>query len=403
VLTRVLDQLADAGVRRAVVGIGYLGEQVRKSFGRVYAGMELVYSEETESLGTAGAVWHAREVLEGDPVPVLNGNSYVEVNLAAFLAWHRARRASASLLLAAVADPARYGTVETAPNGRVTAFREKAPSGGPGAGHGSPAAWISAGVYLLGRRVIDALPQRRPASLERDVFPLLVGEGLYACRGGGRFIDIGTPESYAEAQGFFAADGAADASRPAVRPFVLLDRDGTLIHERHYLADPDGVALLPGVAGGLRALREDGFALAVVTNQAGVWRGLFSEERVAAVHARLAALLQAEGATLDGIFHCPHHPDAGCDCRKPATGLARQAAAALGPGATPIAVVGDKRCDMDLARALGVPGILVTTGYGRAELEAGVEPEYVVDSLAEAAAVLRPFRAAAAAAPSPAS
>jgi histidinol-phosphate phosphatase family protein len=388
VLTRLLDQLAEAGVRRAVLGVGYLADQVRGLLGQAYDGMELVYSEEPEPLGTAGALRHARGLLDGDPVLVLNGNSYVEANLAAFLAWHRARRATASLLLARVPDPTRYGTVEDDPSGRVTAFREKA----AGASGASAPAWISAGVYLLGQAVIDALPARAPLSLERDVFPTLVGAGLSAYRGGGRFIDIGTPESYTEAREFFApAPRAAGASPPALRPFILLDRDGTLIEERHYLSEPDGVVLLPGVTEGLRALRAEGFALVVATNQAGVGRGLFPEERVVAVHARLSELLAARGAGVDGIFYCPHHPEAGCDCRKPATGLARQAAAALGAGAAPVAVVGDKRCDLDLARALGVPGILVTTAYGASELAGEAEPDYVVDSLADVAAVLRPL------------
>ena len=391
-LTRVLDQLAGAGVRRTVLGVGYLADQVRDLLGTTYDGMALAYSEETEPLGTAGALRRALPLLEGDPVLVLNGDSFVEANLAAFLAWHRAHRARASILLARVADPARYGTVGTDPEGRVTAFREKDP-GVPGAPAASGAAdsWVNAGVYLLAREVIDGLPVRTPLSLERDVFPGLVGAGLAACRGGGRFIDIGTPESYAEAQAFFAS-GPEVAEPGNGRPFVLLDRDGTLIEERHYLADPAGVVLLPGAVEGLRALQAEGFALVLATNQAGIGRGLFSEASLAAVHARLEALLAAEGIRLSGIFYCPHHPDAGCGCRKPATGLAEQAAAALGPGAAPVAVLGDKRSDVELARALHVPAVLVTTGYGAAELEAGVRPDYVVDSLEEAASILAPLR-----------
>jgi histidinol-phosphate phosphatase family protein len=246
-------------------------------------------------------------------------------------------------------------------------------------------------VYLLAQAMIDAFPERVPLSLERDVFPTLVGAGLAAYRGGGRFIDIGTPESYAEVQTFFAPPAPVEAGHSASRPFIVLDRDGTLIAERHYLSDPEGVALLRGVAEGLRALRADGFGLVVATNQAGVGRGLFPEASVTAVHARLAAMLAEEGVALDGIFYCPHHPDAGCDCRKPATGLVRQAAATLGPGAVPVAVIGDKRCDMELAGALGVPGVLVTTGYGASEIEAGLRPDYTVNSIAEAAAVLRPL------------
>jgi histidinol-phosphate phosphatase family protein len=391
VLAQVLDQLADAGIRRAVVGVGHLASQVRASLGESHGPIAVAYSEEAELLGTAGALRHARDLLASDPVLVLNGDSYVEVNLAAFLAWHRARRAAASILLTTVPDPVRYGTVETDSGGRVLAFREKAPAdpAQPEDKRSAPA-WISAGVYLLSRAVIEGLAQRAPSSLERDVFPFLVGAGLYAYPGGGRFIDIGTPESYAEAQEFFASGRVERAMPREVRPFVVLDRDGTVIVERHYLSDPAGVALLPGAAEGLRAMRRAGLGLVVATNQAGVGRGYFPEERVAEVHARMTELLAADGVVLDGIFYCPHHPDVACDCRKPATGLVRQAVAALGPGAAPVAVVGDKRCDIDLARALAVPGVLVTTGYGTAELAAGaVDPDYVVNSLPEAAAVLR--------------
>lgn len=391
VLAQVLDQLADAGIRRAVVGVGHLASQVRASLGESHGPIALAYSEEAEPLGTAGALRHARDLLASDPVLVLNGDSYVEVNLAAFLAWHRARRAAASILLTTVPDPGRYGTVEADPGGRVIAFREKAPADPAQAeGKRSAPVWISAGVYLLSRAVIEGLAQRAPSSLERDVFPFLVGAGLYAYQGGGRFIDIGTPESYAEAQEFFASGRVERAMPREARPFVVLDRDGTVIVERHYLSDPAGVTLLPGAAEGLRAMRRAGLGLVVATNQAGVGRGYFPEERVAQVHARMTELLAADGVVLDGIFYCPHHPDAACDCRKPGTGMVRQAVAALGPGATPVAVVGDKRCDIDLARALAVPGVLVTTGYGTAELATGaVDPDYVVNSLPEAAAVLR--------------
>jgi len=399
VITRLLDQLAEAGVRRAVLGVGHGAAQVRASLGASYGPMTLDYSEEAEPQGTAGALRDARPLLRSDPVLVLNGDSFVEANLPAFAAWHRARRAAASVLLTTLPDPSRYGRVETDACGRVTAFLEKAHGLG-GAAPGAPAA-INAGVYLLGQAVIDRLGAGTPLSLERDVLPSLVGAGLYAYPGGGRFIDIGTPESYADAEAFFASASPPVAAAAASRPFVVLDRDGTLIEERQYLSDPEEVSLLPGVADALRAMRRDGLGLVVATNQAGVGRGRFPEGRVGEVHRRLEALLAAQGVALDGIFYCPHHPDAGCDCRKPGTGMVRQAAAALGPRAVPVAVVGDKRCDVDLARGLGVPAVLVTTGYGAAELAQGVEPDYVVDSLAEAAAVLSPGRRTAPAEPAP--
>lgn len=167
---------------------------------------------------------------------------------------------------------------------------------------------------------------------------------------------------------------------------ALLDRDGTIAVERNYLSRVEDVALLPGAAAGLRRLREAGFRLVVVTNQSGIGRGYFDLATLEAIHARLTALLAAEGVTLDGLFFCPHLPDDGCACRKPRTGLVERAAHALGFRVEECAVIGDNVCDVDLARALGVPAVLVRTGYGAAlEREGRVEADAVVDDLVGAA------------------
>jgi D-glycero-D-manno-heptose 1,7-bisphosphate phosphatase len=170
------------------------------------------------------------------------------------------------------------------------------------------------------------------------------------------------------------------------RRFVLLDRDGTLIRERHYLSRPDQVELLPDAAEGLRRLRELGLGLAVVTNQSAVGRKYMNARQLEEVHDRLRKLLQGEGIELDGLYVCPHTPEDGCACRKPARGLADQAAREHGFEPGECFVVGDKECDIDLGLNLGATTILVRTGYG-AELEAkGVcRPDAIVDDLVAAA------------------
>ncbi|HMA52701.1 MAG TPA: HAD family hydrolase, partial [Magnetospirillaceae bacterium] len=114
------------------------------------------------------------------------------------------------------------------------------------------------------------------------------------------------------------------------RPFVLLDRDGTLNVERNYLSDPDQLELIPGVTEALRRLRDLGYGLAVVTNQSGIGRGYFTAGAVEKVHERLKALLAEGGASLDAIYICPHAPNEPCDCRKPLPGMAKQAQAEFG-------------------------------------------------------------------------
>jgi D-glycero-D-manno-heptose 1,7-bisphosphate phosphatase len=145
------------------------------------------------------------------------------------------------------------------------------------------------------------------------------------------------------------------------RPAVFVDRDGTLIHDRHYLADPSGVELLPGAAEGVARLNDAGLAVVLVTNQSGIGRGLISEPAYAAVHARLVAELARYGARLDGAFHAPgvedsDDPDAD---RKPGAGLFRRAARELELDFARSWLVGDRLRDVAPAARLGARAILV--------------------------------------------
>jgi D,D-heptose 1,7-bisphosphate phosphatase len=171
------------------------------------------------------------------------------------------------------------------------------------------------------------------------------------------------------------------------RPAVFIDRDGTILVEKEYLADPARVELIPDALDAMRSLRDAGFALVVVTNQSGIARGLYTIDQYRAVEQRLNELFAGAGLVVDATEFCPHHPDATgpCDCRKPATGMHRRAAAALGIDFAGSFFVGDKVTDVLPAAALGGQGILVRTGYG-ADSEAGVPPGvWVVDDLAAAA------------------
>lgn len=145
------------------------------------------------------------------------------------------------------------------------------------------------------------------------------------------------------------------------RRYVLLDRDGTINVDRHYLRRAEDLELLPGAAAGLRALQDMGLGLIVVTNQSGIGRGYFSEDDLAAIHARLHALLAAEGVHLEGIYICPHLPADNCPCRKPRRGLVDQAIADLHFDPRESFVLGDQPCDMELSAAIGATGIQVTS------------------------------------------
>jgi histidinol-phosphate phosphatase family protein len=153
---------------------------------------------------------------------------------------------------------------------------------------------------------------------------------------------------------------------------VFLDRDGTLIEDRHYLRDPGAIRLLPGAAQAVRRLNEADIAAVVVTNQSGIARGLLTEADYAASVARLDALLHAAGARLDAHYHCPHLPDlsGACECRKPGTLLYRRAASDLTLDLARSWWIGDRVRDVAAATAFGGRGVLVLTGRGREEVDA---------------------------------
>ena len=153
----------------------------------------------------------------------------------------------------------------------------------------------------------------------------------------------------------------SQARAVGARGAVFLDRDGTIIEDRHHLSDPEGVRLLPGAAEAVAALNRAGLRVLLITNQSGIGRGVFSRDDFDAVQARVEELLASSGARLDGVYLCPHSPELNppCDCRKPATGLYRRAAAEHDVDLSASAYVGDRLRDVLPAGELGGTAILL--------------------------------------------
>jgi D-glycero-alpha-D-manno-heptose 1-phosphate guanylyltransferase len=195
-ITYLLEQLARAGVPRAVLLTGYQADQVRQTLGDTYDAMKLSYSVEAASLGTAGALRQALSKLKTDSLLLLNGDSYCDVDIQRLQTTHRRRRADLTMALIRVPDTTRFGRVKTSANGQLTHFGEKQAHAGPG--------WINAGVYVLDRSLITKIPAKQALSLERDVLPAWIKSGhCFGFKTKGRFLDIGTPASYAGATFFF--------------------------------------------------------------------------------------------------------------------------------------------------------------------------------------------------------
>lgn len=354
-LDMLIEEAARHGFEDVLLLAGHCGDMVEARYRtRSIRGASIRIFKEEEPLGTAGCLQFAKEALE--PWFLLaNGDSFFEINLRALTAAHSVATdaCDAFIALRTVEDVSRYGSVEH-DGGQVTAFREKSDSR-PGAGD------INGGVYCLSRRVAESIDG--PSSLERDVFPALVKTGrLHAKRFDGYFIDMGLPDTYAEAQ--------RETPKRRVRPCAFLDRDGVLNHDAGYTYKPEDLRWIQGARETVRTLNDAGCYVIVVTNQAGVARGYYAEEDVKAFHAHMSRDLAEIGAHVDAYYYCPHHPDGVVEGyvfnnhrdRKPNPGMLLRAFEDWPIDKENSFLVGDKASDLAAAEAAGVPGILFEGG-----------------------------------------
>jgi mannose-1-phosphate guanylyltransferase len=189
-LAYVLERLAEAGVTRVIFGCGYLPDPIQACFGARELGLALEYVVEPRPMGTAGGIRHAARARVSGTFLALNGDVLADAPLADLVALHRERAAMATIALAPVADPSRYGLVRTDADGRVLGFLEKPEP------EEIDTDLINAGAYVLEPAVLDLIEDGRPVSIERETFPSLVGAGLFALAQSGYWSDVGTPESY---------------------------------------------------------------------------------------------------------------------------------------------------------------------------------------------------------------
>jgi len=194
-LTRLLDQIASAGIRKVVLCTGYRADLVEKILGSAYGPLQLIYSAEETPLGTAGALALAAHSSGAINILAMNGDSYCHADLPALWRFHQEHRAVATLQLAQVSDTSRFGRVQLDADDRITRFDEKSSAIGPGL--------INAGIYCLSAQALANVAPNQSVSLEREIFPALIGHDLFGYSHGGKFLDIGTPDSYQQAEAFF--------------------------------------------------------------------------------------------------------------------------------------------------------------------------------------------------------
>jgi D,D-heptose 1,7-bisphosphate phosphatase len=359
----LLDQISRQGFTDIILLAGHLGELIRQRYHRRMIGAAQVrVFVEPEAFGTAGALLTVREVL-APKFLLLNGDSFFDVNLRAIAAEEIASHQLALVALRWISDGSRYGSVDL--NGkRITRFREKSTDVRSGA-------LINAGIYMFTRAVLDRLQQ--PSSIETDLFPALAAEGKLAgiiCAG--YFLDIGQPESLEE--------GRRELLGLRRRAAVFLDRDGVLNHDHGYVYRPDQIVWVQGAQKAIRRLNDLGFRVIVVTNQAGVAHGYYTESEVHTLHNWLQEELARYGAYIDAFYYCPYHPDARVEQyrakhldRKPDPGMILRAFQDLPINKDASFLVGDKESDIEAARSAGLPGFM----FKGPDLEAFIEEHLV--------------------------
>lgn len=350
-LERLLFEVARHGIGRVVLLAGFKADGIRAFAAKTATslGLDIAVSVEPQPAGTGGALWCARELL-GPEFFLLNGDSWFDVNLLDLRL--RANRASANVFLALrwLPDVSRYGAVRLEGD-RIVEF-------GAAAKPDLRGGLVNAGVYYF-KKGIDDLGAPF-CSLEADVLPKLARDGkLGGFAYDGFFIDIGIPDSYAEAQ-----RSVPEAQK---RPAVFFDRDGVLNEDCGHVGAIDRFKWRDGAIDMVKKFNDEGKFVFIVTNQAGVAKGKYREEDIATLHAFMQQELARAGAHIDDIRYCPYHPEAviesyrrASDWRKPEPGMILDLLRHWPVDRANSLLIGDSEHDLEAARRAGVRGVHVS-------------------------------------------
>lgn len=378
-LDHLIEAGAEAGIRDFLLLTGHLSSLVKDhvEFCSV-PGVRLEVVEEQQPLGTAGSIKAAEQKLAGDDFVVLYGDVMLSMDLGRMIDFHRRSGGWATLAVHPNDHPCDSDLLALDDADRVQAFYSK-----PRSGERYFANLVNAGAYVLAPEILSHIPSATKCDFGRHVFPALVSSGrVFGYRTAEYLKDIGTPARYDRVRRDFNSGLITRMHRRAPRPAIFLDRDGVLNREIGGVQSADQLELLPRTAEAVRRINRSGYLAVVITNQPVVAKGWTSAAELARIHDKLETLLGQEGAYLDAIYYCPHHPDGGypgeiadlkihCDCRKPAPGLLRRAARDLNIDLTASVFIGDSERDFLCARAADVRAV----GVGQSQDFGAVPPE----------------------------
>lgn len=348
-----------------ILVIGYLGSVIRDYFqdGSKY-GVHISYIEEKELLGTAGSFYYLKDIIQDDFF-LLNGDLIFDVDLHRFMNFHKEKHALATLFTHPNNHPYDSGLIIANEDGTITKWIHKEEE------RGFLRNRVNAGIHIISPMVLERFKELKKTDLDREVLKPLIPSGrVYAYDSPEYVKDMGTPERYHQVEQDLLKGRVRARNLDRKQKCIFLDRDGTLNVYKGFLTDIEELELIPGTAEALKCINSSEYLAIVITNQPVIARGGCSVQELEEIHNKLETLLGKEGAYIDALYYCPHHPDKGfegerpeykieCGCRKPKPGMLLKAAEDYNIDLSQSIMIGDGKNDMEAGKAAGCQTILV--------------------------------------------
>lgn len=375
VLEHEIECLRSQGFTDIIITVGHLGHVIMDYFGdgsgispatgRPF-GVRIQYYVEEEPLGTAGALFRIRDQLTEDFL-LLNADAVFDVDFRRFTAFHKSHGGLVTLFTHPNSHPYDSSLVVADGQGRVQQWLAKED---PRTAY--YANRVNAGLHILSPKVLDCHISTPKVDLDRQLLKPLAGQGVMYVYDSPEYVkDMGTPDRYESICRDYLAGKVQSRNLRNKQKAVFLDRDGTLNRCVGFLRHEDELELLPGAAEAVRRINESGYLAILVTNQPVIARGEVTADQLEQIHNKLQTLLGQEGAFLDAIYYCPHHPHKGyageipelkiaCDCRKPKPGMLLQAAERFNIDLQQSWMLGDMQSDILAGNAAGCRTVLIS-------------------------------------------
>lgn len=389
ILEHQINLLKKYGFVDIVILTGYKSEIIERYFkDGCNFGVKISYSIENKPLGTAGGIKEIENILVEDFI-VLYGDVMLNMNLKKLVDFHKKSDGLSTLVLHPNNHPYDSDLVEIDSTKRIVAFHPK-----PHDENRYYKNLVTAGVYICNVKILDYIKKGANADFGKNIFPdIIPKERLYGYVSAEYLKDMGNPQRLREVEEDYRSGKIASLNSDTKKHAIFLDRDGAINKEVGLLCKIGDFELLPGAAKAIRKINDAKFLAIVVTNQSVVARNLCSIAELEEIHKKMETLLGQENAYLDAIYYCPHHPDKGfpeenqeykidCDCRKPKTGLIKQAENNYNIDLKNSFMIGDSARDILCGKAAGLRTIALRTGYGCKD--GAVEPDYFFDNLNDA-------------------